>query len=353
MRTFFLRRGVTVSAAGLTADLSAHALQLAPAGLSATISSVAALSSTAGSLAALEATKAAAMATLQKTLLAASLTLVAGAGLFEVTAAARQRTGIVGAQARVDALTTELHGLGEAQATAARRLAEVDIRTEARLARITPASSPDPGLESLLRNRLARIDTLKAALAKNPALAIPELQLLSEDTWAAIAMEAKLDSADDIRRALARLRGIAENTFAIRLSPTLRAYVEANRGLLPNNPADLAPFFEPAIDPALLVRYEMRQTGRLDDLPHPSRRVLLATREPADAEFDSLSEVSTNSYGAQRALARDVDLAQLAFGKAHGGARTAAAAALAPYLKWPVTEAALGEFLRAHPPGRK
>ena len=353
LRTFFLRRGVVVTAAGLTTDLSAHALLIAPAGLSATISTVAALSGAAGSVAALAATKTAVMTTLQKTLFAAAFALVAGAGLYEVTVAARQRTGIVQAQAQVDALTTQLSGLSEAEAAAARRLAAADAAIDARVARSAPSRLPDSTLESLLRTRLARLDRLKSALEQNPALAIPELQLLPYETWVAIAMDSKLDTADDVRHSLARLRQMAENTLAGRLTGALRAYVAANNGMLPNNPVDLATFIYPAVDSVLFSRYEMRQTGRLDDLPRPSRRVLLATRAPIDAELDSILEVSTNSYGMQRALARDANLAQLAFGAAHSGQRASDAASLAPYLPWPVAETALTDFLRAHPAAAK
>jgi len=146
---------------------------------------------------------------------------------------------------------------------------------------------------------------------------------------------------------------MAENTLAGRLTGALRAYVAANNGMLPNNPVDLEAFIYPTVDSVLFSRYEMRQTGRLDDLPRPSRRVLLATRAPIDAELDSILEVSTNSYGMQRALARDVNLAQLAFGAAHSGQPASDAASLAPYLPWPVAETALTDFLRAHPAAAK
>ncbi|MEO5959901.1 MAG: sigma-70 family RNA polymerase sigma factor, partial [Opitutaceae bacterium] len=46
LRTAFAGRGIAVTAAGLASDLSAHALQVAPTGLSAAISTAAALSAT-------------------------------------------------------------------------------------------------------------------------------------------------------------------------------------------------------------------------------------------------------------------------------------------------------------------
>src|SRR5262249_38376019 len=61
LRAFSPRRGIAVTAAGLTTDLSAHAPHAAPVGLSATISTAATLSSHAAAAATFEVTKTIAM----------------------------------------------------------------------------------------------------------------------------------------------------------------------------------------------------------------------------------------------------------------------------------------------------
>src|SRR5689334_17977369 len=80
LEAFLKRRGVTATAASLGAVLGANAIQAAPAGLAAAISSAAALTK---STVAATATKAITMTTLQKTFVAAAVTFLAAAGGWE------------------------------------------------------------------------------------------------------------------------------------------------------------------------------------------------------------------------------------------------------------------------------
>ena len=77
------RRGVATTGAAISAVLVANTVQSAPAGLAAAISTVALAGSAAATSTALAATKMIAMTTLQKTLIAAALVAVAGAGIYE------------------------------------------------------------------------------------------------------------------------------------------------------------------------------------------------------------------------------------------------------------------------------
>ncbi len=77
LRTFFAKRGVTVGASGLVVVISANAVQAVPVALAATISTAAALAGTT-----ITATKAIAMATLQKALLTAAVAAVVATPLF-------------------------------------------------------------------------------------------------------------------------------------------------------------------------------------------------------------------------------------------------------------------------------
>ena len=84
LRDFFSKRNVTIGAGGLTALISANAVQSAPVALAATITAAALLTGTAVSTStAIATTKAIAMTTLQKTIVAAMLTGVVGTGIFE------------------------------------------------------------------------------------------------------------------------------------------------------------------------------------------------------------------------------------------------------------------------------
>jgi preprotein translocase subunit SecD len=95
LREFFAKRGVTASASGLVVVISANAVQAAPVGLAATISTAAALGGTAITpTATAVAAKAIAMTTLQKALIAATLAVVAGTGIYETRQAGSLREQI-------------------------------------------------------------------------------------------------------------------------------------------------------------------------------------------------------------------------------------------------------------------
>src|SRR5437016_2817859 len=73
LREFFTKRGVSIGASGLVVVISANAVQAAPIGLAATISTAATIAGTAiATTATATATKTIAMTTLQKTLIAAT-----------------------------------------------------------------------------------------------------------------------------------------------------------------------------------------------------------------------------------------------------------------------------------------
>jgi tetratricopeptide (TPR) repeat protein len=92
LREFFVKRKVTIGASGLAVLVSANAVQSAPVGLALTISTAAALTGTAASTSTIiAATKTIAMTTLQKTLVATTLSIVAGVGIYEARQAAQLR----------------------------------------------------------------------------------------------------------------------------------------------------------------------------------------------------------------------------------------------------------------------
>lgn len=85
LREFFSKRNVTIGASGLVVLISANAIQAVPVGLAATISAAAILAGTAVHTSTIiAATKTIAMTTLQKTLVTATVAVLAGAGIYEV-----------------------------------------------------------------------------------------------------------------------------------------------------------------------------------------------------------------------------------------------------------------------------
>jgi RNA polymerase sigma factor (sigma-70 family) len=84
LREFFSKQKITIGAGGLAVLISANAVQAAPVGLAATISAAAVLAGTAVHTSTVIAvTKTIAMTTLQKTIIGATLVVVAGTGIFE------------------------------------------------------------------------------------------------------------------------------------------------------------------------------------------------------------------------------------------------------------------------------
>ena len=92
LREFFAKRGVTVGVSGLAVVISANAIQAAPVGLVVAISTAATLTTaTVATTATITATKAIAMTALQKTILAATVAVLAGAGIYEARQASQLR----------------------------------------------------------------------------------------------------------------------------------------------------------------------------------------------------------------------------------------------------------------------
>ena len=92
LREFFAKRGVTVGAGGLAVVISANAVQAAPVGLALTISTAAVLTGTTlATTATITATKAIAMTALQKTIVTATVAVLAGAGIYKARQTAQLR----------------------------------------------------------------------------------------------------------------------------------------------------------------------------------------------------------------------------------------------------------------------
>jgi len=95
LEEFLKRRGVTTSAASLGVVLTANAVQAAPVGLAVTISTAAVLAGTTlAATATATAIKHVTMTTLQKSLLAATLAVAVGAGIYEARQASSLRTQV-------------------------------------------------------------------------------------------------------------------------------------------------------------------------------------------------------------------------------------------------------------------
>jgi RNA polymerase sigma factor (sigma-70 family) len=112
LREFFAKRGVSVGAGGLVVVISANAVQAAPVGLALTISTAAALTGTTlGTTAIVTATKAIAMTALQKTIVTATIAVLAGVGIYEIHHASELRSAVQSLQQQQAPLAEQIQAL--------------------------------------------------------------------------------------------------------------------------------------------------------------------------------------------------------------------------------------------------
>ncbi len=231
LRALLTRRGLTVTAAGLATDLSAHAILTAPATLGATISA-AALS---GGAAATTIT----VTTLQLSLIATAITAAVGLGLYQLVSRHERAPHVP------------------------------PVATLASPAFASNASAPAAPIPSAngasRRTGEDRVALLKKLFAELPAQRIPEIKLLTDSDWLDVARTHELDTTSDIRVALAEIRALARRKFADELRPALQKFITASEGQLPTDPAQLIPHLSFADLGPLLGRYHLIRTGKSTD----------------------------------------------------------------------------------------
>jgi RNA polymerase sigma factor (sigma-70 family) len=202
LREFFTRRGVTVGASGLAALLSANAVQAAPAGLAATISATAALAGT-GILttATATATKAIVMTTLQKSLITATLAVIAGAGVYEARQASRLRADVQTLQQQQAPLAEQIQQLQRERDEATNKLALLAGENE-RLNRSSGEILKLRAKASAAQAQARELAQLKSTVSNQPATLAP---FLSNQLAAGLSAAEKRQQKDALAR-LARMK---------------------------------------------------------------------------------------------------------------------------------------------------
>jgi RNA polymerase sigma factor (sigma-70 family) len=127
LRDFFAKRGITVGASGLVVVITANAVQAAPVGLAATISTAVALAgATIATTTTATAIKTIAMTAFQKTLVAATVAVLAGAGIYEARQASTLRSEVQILQQHQASLTAQIQQLQSERDNAARQRTAID-----------------------------------------------------------------------------------------------------------------------------------------------------------------------------------------------------------------------------------
>jgi hypothetical protein len=160
LEDFLKRRGITTTATSLGVVLSANAVQAAPVGLALTISTAAVLTGTTlATTTAITATKAIVMTALQKTIITATIAVLAGAGIYEARRASQLRDQVQMLQQKQAPLALETQQLRQERDDATSRLAALRDENE-RLARNSGELLRLRGEVGVLRRQADELDRL-------------------------------------------------------------------------------------------------------------------------------------------------------------------------------------------------
>ena len=285
------------------------------------------------------------MTTPQKFGATALLLVAIGVGGYEAQQLTAQHALIATLQTETAQLTRQVTHSREQGAAlesdlahARRELAEQNASAE--------AAAADPAALQR-RTWLARTKKLKGLFAERPDQAIPELRLLGDREWLAVARNASFDTEEDTRKALATARSRAKSRFVAQLDAALRGFTRSTDGQLPADIFQLIPFFELPPDSAMLQRYTMTRSGRVADDPTGAA---IEERGRIDPEHDRFFHVQASGgwgsgSGPSAEFSSGISRALRAYRQAHSGEQPEKPADLFPHFNPPLTSAQQQRFL--------
>jgi RNA polymerase sigma factor (sigma-70 family) len=366
LREFFTKRNVTIGASGLVVLISANAVQAAPAGLAATISTAAVLAGTAVHTSIVIAvTKAIAMTTIQKALITATVAVFAGAGIYEAHKASTLRSQVQILQQQQAPLTERIRQLQHERDDATNRLASLAdeiasmkrnptelLKLRGEVARLQNEAN-DP-TDASAKALAAKMNKLKQRLAETPGAKIPELQFLTDQDWLNAA-NGKLDTDADYRRALASLRSAAEGKVASMLQKALKAYLQSSSGQMPTDLGQLQPYFDSPMDDAILQRWEIAPASTVQSLGMGGD-VIITQKAPVDDVFDTRYGIGPTGSGSTDFLPNETFETMKpvfdAYRAAHNGQWQIEMSQLLPYATTPEQQTALQKLILKNSAGK-
>jgi len=356
LRDFLAKRGVSVGPGGLVLAITANAVQAAPIGMAAAISTTAVLTGTAVSTPGLiAATKTIAMTTFQKTLVTAAIGAALGTGIYQAHQAATLRSENRLLQQQQAPLAEQLQQLQRERDDATNRLASLAeelakrksneaelLKLRGEAARLRADAGFAPG-EASMKTWSRQVAVLRQKLKQMPDLQIPELQFATEKDWANAVWGADLNTDDGIREALSKLREEAQNKFLNEMTgAALKKYLAAHDGILPADLYQLKPYFDVPVTDAMLQRYKLLQTGK------PDRSAALVTSVGyADPDYDSNHQISLDgaSGGRFNRVQQAVEIAAADFAKDNNGQIPTVPSQITAYLRKPIEAATIQKYL--------
>ncbi len=305
------------------------------------------------------------MTTLQKTLIAATVAVLAGAVIYENRQVAQLRDQVQTLRQEQAPLTEQIRRLQDAAAEATIRLSNLSAEN-ARLKSAPHETKPlkpaavDPA-ESYATSLRQNVDLLKRRLRETPDAQIPEFQLLTEEDWTEAAT-ANLNTEANFRHAMSKLRGAAEGKFAYLLDQALRKYSKANGNKFPSNLSQLLPYRDASATDAMFQRWTIAPNPPLDvqrwtiapnppldgETFQPDKQLVITQRAVVDDVFDRKIMVGLDlllTVPSYSAYFPAVAAAKAAFSAANGGQDTTDVSKLLPYAKTPEQQVAVQKWM--------
>ena len=319
------------------------------------------------------------MTTLQKATIAATLTIVAGAGIHQAYKASQLRHQVQMLQQQQTPLAEQIQKLQHERDDATHRLASLTdeksrdtelLKLRAEVTALRQTARERAATESTTGVWATRIAFLKQRLDQMPDKRIPEMEFLTAKDWAAATRDADLSTDDGMRQAMRALRSAAKDNFLNAMRDAIQKYAAAaNGGDLPGNPAQLAqainanaallpsdlaqlkPYFDVPVADATLERYQFLPPGKVHD--NLSDILVKEIAPPVDPEYDTHHEMGLNSGGIGNVnlIADAVAAAAKDYAQANNGQMPSDPAQIAPYLKQPLEAALVQKYLPKLPTG--
>ena len=288
LESLLKRKGIITTASALGIAVSTHAIQAAPTGFAA-VAATAALAGTTAAATTAAVTKAIAMTTLQKTMISFSIAAALGVSLYEAIQVSQLRQQLTAAQQKQSLSDGELQRLQSERDDAQKKLTALQLemgrgqketielaKLRSEVTRLRGNStgstsrntvSPETPTAEAARLWLQRVALLRQRLDQWP-VKTPELELLTEQDWLNEVADHDLDSEEQYRESMARLRFTAKTKFAKGIEAALKQFSEANKGRLPRDLSEFQTWLQPSML-ACLPNYEIAPPGAVKP-PQPS-----------------------------------------------------------------------------------
>ncbi len=307
LRGFLSRHGLGAAAA-LGTVLSANAVQVAPAGLAATLASGSLTAVTAGTAATFSFLKIVTLSKLQAGVIGtiAAACIIAPLALeHQAQAALRQKdetwlqhsNQIATLSADNERLSSFLAKAGQNAKLAnghndelLRLRGEIaplqeQLRELTQTSNRKPASAP-MSLAEREKFWLDRMAQLKAWADENPGEKIPEMKYLTDSTWINSIGSITFEHQEDYERAMGTVRANAEGYILDRLQTAMRAYMKTNNNEFPTDLSEVIPYLSEPIDDNILTRYEIVPSSGMVTNFQGVAEWVITTKAPVNAQYD-------------------------------------------------------------------